>query len=257
MRIFVQYSVSGFKIFDTSRFTHPIDGGRYCTMKEISETNKGGIAGTHIINSDLHGLSHGVVQLFTSPLVDMLLQTTIFEEQEQIMLFINHVGISVNQKRDCNIVVLLVSEHGNEKALLSKMALLLLSEKRNSLLTFLSELLDKRLFGEEFVLFYNEDGWQSVITFVNENAASCDVTDGSGFSQLLLPAQGKDAREIFQKLSCVFNKKPYHILHGIKTPFEKLPQKTLATTLSNAETSDHYGRLSKLLKTIIKDIITK
>ena len=254
MRIFVQYSVSGFKIFDTSRFSHHVNGGCYCTMKEISDTNKGGKNGTHIINTNLHGIDQSIVQLFSSPLVEMLLQSITFDGQEQTMLYVNNAGTSVNQNRDCNIVVLLISEQESEKNLLEAMTLLLLSDNRNPLLSLLGSLIDKRIIGEELVLYYNKDKWQAVINSVIENASRSYQAEKESLGQVLLPTQGIETHRLLQVHSDTFNRKPYRVLKKIQNPYEARLQKLSASSISHAQNSGSTHRLKRLFKVIVKDI---
>ena len=75
MRIFIQKSVAGFKIFDIRAFLHNQESLTYATMSEIASTHSGeNNLRTHIIGNDSHGMRLETMRLFSSKTINLLVR---------------------------------------------------------------------------------------------------------------------------------------------------------------------------------------
>ena len=80
MRIFIQKSVAGFKIFDVRAFLHNQESLTYATMSEIGLTHSGeNNLRTHIIGNDSHGMRLETMRLFSSNAINLLLHEDYIE----------------------------------------------------------------------------------------------------------------------------------------------------------------------------------
>ena len=75
MRILIQMSIGGFKIFDINQFLHKSEGFCYAMMSEIASTHHGEQNfRTHIILNDSHGMRLELMRLFSSNSISRQLQ---------------------------------------------------------------------------------------------------------------------------------------------------------------------------------------
>lgn len=212
MRKYIQYSISGFKIFDISHFTHIYGNGVYCTMAEISNTHKGRQEkGTYVTNTNLHGLNRGIIDLFSSSLVEILLQQIMHNGQKQMMLFANNVGTIIDQGRNCNIVMLLISEGEADEQILQAMALLLLKRERCELMEILTKLLTRKIIDNEPVLFFSEDKWQAVLLLTRGYINFETQTNGT--IQIIVPTDNHTPAILVRNLPYTFNDELYYFFY--------------------------------------------
>ena len=149
IKVYCQYSVSGFKIFNTLGFPHQRGNDLYVKMGEISQSLKQEEQNLLVTSKSRCGLPAFAINLFGSRDAQIVLVS----ERQQTTLFLSHAE---NQ-----LAYVLVAESTEDALLLRTMACLWLQD-RNSLLPKLQSLTEKVIEGEELVLMFHKGAWESL-----------------------------------------------------------------------------------------------
>ena len=92
MRLFIQMSIGGFKVFDINQFLHKGENFCYAMMSEIASTHHGEQNfRTHIIQNDSHGMRLELMRLFSSNSINIQLQDDVCEEKDIRCLYISNI----------------------------------------------------------------------------------------------------------------------------------------------------------------------
>lgn len=227
MKLLIQISVSGFKIFDTATFPHKTDVGSYALMSEINETQKGNTEyRTHITGLDTHEIPSGTLSLFSTSGVDYVLQDTRIGSIRNRLFYVSQNGITHDfHGRKCEVSFMLMSDNNDEIAFINKFASLVLVKQDSFILSNMQGVLSTVIRNEEVVLEYNEKLFLSIMDYVNDfqiessdtllSKLACDTL------QYVVVPDTSTFREKMSDISGCFNNGFYCLLNISSIPLEK------------------------------------
>lgn len=227
MRLLIQISVSGFKIFDTATLPHQTEEGSYALMSEINETQKGNTEyRTHITGLDSHGIPSGVLSLFSTSGLDYILQDVKIEEKRERLFYVSQNGITRDfHGRKCEVSFMLISESRVDKTLINRFASLVLVKQDSFILSNMQGVLSTAVRNEEVVLAYNEILFQSIIKYVNDFEFSHSDSQlyrlASDDIQCVVVPDVNVFKDGVKEIARCFNEDPYCVINSSSMPLEK------------------------------------
>lgn len=155
IRIYCQYSVSGFKVFQLNKLPHSSENVRYVKMAEVNSAVHGEeqdfvITGTCSCNLDLRILS-----LFSMNGVASLYLHNVGKNNNETALFINEPSSKMSYA--------FVSDDTKDDIALLKLASLWLGVKKKEIVNRLQEVANMTVIDDEPVFTYHEDVWNDLI----------------------------------------------------------------------------------------------
>ncbi|MCQ2076325.1 MAG: hypothetical protein MJZ20_04710 [Bacteroidaceae bacterium] len=247
MKLLIQISISGFKIFDTATFPHKTDVGSYALMSEINETQKGNTEyRTHITRLDSHGIPSSILSLFSTSGVDFVLQDMRIGDFRSRLFYVSHNGITHDfHGRRCEVSFMLISENNEEIAFINKFAALVIVKQDSFILSTMQGVLTTVIRNEEVVLEYNAKLFQSITNYVNDFQIESSDTFLSKLAcdtlQYVVVPDIRTFKEKIRDISGCFNNELYCVLNTSSIPLEKhslsvniVPAKILGTSFKHS-----------------------
>ena len=228
MRIFIQKSVAGFKIFDVGAFLHNQESLTYATMSEIASTHSGeNNLRTHIIGNDSHGMRLETMRLFSSNAINLLLHEDYIEGVKCRCLFASHVGESKDElNRTCEISFCIMSETANDIDVINRLGYALLVMKDTSIAGNIEKLLDKVIIGDQLVLAFNNKLWEETCSILNnlQTTESPELFDEiiNRNSQVVVLNGDLLISKVHHNNNGLFNKNPYYCYKSITLPLKQV-----------------------------------
>ena len=271
MRVYIQMSVAGFKIFDINQFQHESKKGRYALMSEIASTQDGSNnAHTHIVRSDMHGMRLETMSLFSSRDVTMLLHDDFCEGIPARCFYANRYSLTTDKfNRECDVSLCLMSECDDDKKLINKFGYTLMYEKQSDVLAELQNVLRREPLVDETVLLFDTALWQTLCDRISQRAITptTQMIDSiaKGDTQVVVLGKGQDKHGAVQNRQGLFNKDKYLVLLPSHLPLEShtlsVPAQTewmlSSITQTNDElSSDNTDTFHEILKDV-KDIFSQ
>lgn len=182
IRIYCQYSVSGYKIFQLNSLPHSIDNVSFVKMKEVNNAIHGEdqnfvITGTNDCNLDLR-----IVRLFSMNSVSLLYLRNIGINNSENALYLSDPSSKIS--------FAFIAKEEIDKINLFAIASFWLSTRQNELLNLLQKLANMMVVGEETVFAFHKDIWQLLLHKVS----------GLAFSSNHLNALGNGKKNILSNL---------------------------------------------------------
>lgn len=243
MKLLIQISVSGFKIFDTATFPHKTDVGSYALMSEINETQKGNTEyRTHITGLDTHDIPSGALSLFSTSGVDYVLQDARIGSIRNRLFYVSQNGITHDfHGRKCEVSFMLISDNNEEIVFINKFASLVMVKQDSFILSNMQGVLSTVIRDEEVVLEYNANLFQSITNYVNDFQIESSDTFLSKLAcdtlQYVVVPDIRTFKEKIRDISGCFNNELYCVLNTSSIPLEKhslsvniVPAKILGTS---------------------------
>ena len=225
MRLFIQMSIGGFKVFDINQFLHKGENFCYAMMSEIASTHHGEQNfRTHIIQNDSHGMRLELMRLFSSNSINIQLQDDVCEEKDIRCLYISNIGESKDEiKRSCDVSFCVMGENAEEYELINGMAYLLVFKDSYEIRNKISGLLHTKVLDDELVLAFETSTWDDMCKNIKEQYESPkeSFTDLVGGMQLTELNGNLDNAKVYEKHRGLFNDNLYMIIKSSDIPLEK------------------------------------
>lgn len=208
MRIFIQISVGGFKIFDIESFIHDQNDLKYINIAEIRNVEQ---TRTYLVNNDLHGLRSEICGLFSNGDIEVLLQNDTFDTIATSILFIKRFGHQDESLTDEKISALFVSETSEETNFLRNLTIARISDdERTGVLLY--ELLTKRIIDNKQVIAFDNAAWKDLIIYI-ENKEFSDHVESilARSNQMILLHNGINPFTIIKRFPGLLNKQLYNV----------------------------------------------
>lgn len=225
MRIFIQMSIGGFKIFDINQFLHKSEGFCYAMMSEIASTHHGEQNfRTHIILNDSHGMRLELMRLFSSNSISLQLQDDVCDGKGVRCLYVADIGESKDEiNRSCDVSFCIMGEDLEEYELIDYMAYLLVFKNSNEIRSKISGLLHTKVLDDELVLAFETSAWDDMCKNIKQQYASpkesfANLVDGK---QLTVLNGNLDIAKVYEKHKGLFNDKLYMVIKSSDIPLEK------------------------------------
>lgn len=224
MKIFIQMSVAGFKVFDVQLFGHECELGRYALMSEISMTQNGEEnAHTHIIRNDMHGMRLETMHLFSSNDVNLLLHDDMLDRKSTRCLYVSKYSLTQDKfRRGCDVSLCIMSEKDADIVMVNKLGHMLMIEQHQTVMENLQSMLRLDIIDDKQVLLFDESLWQSLYTTVMQYipVSSTPMIDGiaQGKTQVVVLGTGQDRVGLMRNMEGLFNNNLYWVLHNSHLP---------------------------------------
>lgn len=224
MRIFIQMSVGGFKVFDINAFHHECENGAYALISEISSTqNSIENLHTHIIRNDMHGMRLETMRLFSSGDVTFLLHDDYFGGKPARCLFASKYSLTRDKfKRDCDVSLCLMSENEEDADMVNKFGYMFVTNSQSGVKEQLQTVLRLEVIDNRQVLLFDAPLWQCLCNEVAQctPASATPVIDGiaNGKSQVVVLGRGQDRVGVKRNMEGLFNDKLYLVLRDTQLP---------------------------------------
>lgn len=155
IRVYCQYSISGFKVFQLNKLPHSSENVRYVKMTEVNSAVHGEkqdfvITGTCSCNLDLR-----ILRLFSMNGVSLLFLHNVGKQNDETALYINEPSSKMSYA--------FVSDDARDKVALLKMASLWLGNKKSEFINRLQKVANMTVQNDEPVFTYHEDSWQELM----------------------------------------------------------------------------------------------
>lgn len=154
IRIYCQYSVAGFKIFNLTSFPHEMEGGRFVRMNEISEGLDGKKQNIFVTRNCDCGLDHRIMSLFSTRSVSMLMLKGCGEKRNETILFVDDLNTQT--------AYAFSATDPSEIDLLIRMAAVWNSDKKEELVRRLQNLVGKPIIEQEPTFAFYEEKWKDL-----------------------------------------------------------------------------------------------
>lgn len=217
MKIFIQISVGGFKVFDIDSFIHTHNDLRYIYMGEIYNVEQ---TRTHLVNYDMHGIRNETCGLFSCGNIEILFHNDTIDSLPTTMLFIKSGGNIHDKGEDRKISTLFVSEKISEYAFLKNLAIAkALEDKQTERLLW--RLLTETFIDSKQVIAFDNSTWGELIRHIKHQEFSNRVENilGEGNQLVILRHEGS-LSTIEEILPGLLNCHPYLVL--TPTDFSKI-----------------------------------
>ena len=226
MKIFIQMSVGGFKIFDIQQFLHKEDDYCYVMMSEISSTHNGmNNYRTHIIKNDSHGMRVELMRLFSSNSIKFLLQNDVCEERNVRCLYMANIGNTKDEiNRSCDVSFCVMGENEEEYKLVNHIAYALIATKNDENTCQFGELLHTKILGDKQVLAFDTSIWNRLCKSLykeKDSAKDNAYIDIVNENQLVVLNGNLDFIKVYRENEKLFNDNPYIIINSMKLPLGK------------------------------------
>ena len=226
MKIFIQMSVGGFKIFDIQQFLHKEDDFCYAFMSEIASTHNGmHNYRTHIIKDDSHGIRVELMRLFSSNSISLLLQNDVCEERNVRCLYMANVGNTKDEiNRSCDVSFCVMGENEEENKLVNHIAYALIVTNNDEKTNQIGELLHTKILGDKQVLAFDTTIWNGLCESLYKK--DCSPKDNAYIdivneNQLVVINGNLDFIKVYRENEKLFNDNPYIIINSKKLPLGK------------------------------------
>lgn len=266
MRIFVQMSVGGFKVFDVAAFAHECDQGRFALIREIADTQQGiKDSQTHIIRNNMHGMRLETMRLFSSPDVSLLLHDDWFNDEPVRCLFVAQAGLTKDTfQRQCDVSYCVMGQNEQENEQVNSLAYAIAVLRDETVLNQLSALLHTSTIDDRSVLLFETAKWNALLEVVNSQDISdvqplcSDIVQGD--LQVAVIHDNLNGRQVYKNQPGLFNDSQYWVLHEHELPIVRhydlisrqpvffAPQKKPNEKTSHDDLRDFLKELRDLIK---------
>jgi len=264
MRIFIQMSVAGFKVFDINAFRHECENRVYALISEISSTqNSIENLHTHIIRNDMHGMRLETMRLFSSGDVTFLLHDDYLGGNPARCLFASKYSLTRDEfKRDCDVSLCLMSENEEDIDMINKFGYMFVTNPQSGVKEQLQMVLRLEIIDNRQVLLFDAPLWQCLCNEVAQctPASATPVIGGiaNGKNQVVVLGRGQDRVGVKRNMEGLFNDRPYIVLQDTQLPLS--PQTLLdsnammpmsfITTIRHVKDNDTNNRVHEFISDI-------
>lgn len=166
INVYVQYSISGFKIFHLNSFPHIKDGDTYINVSEIAQRMGEKKQDTIVTPTNMCGMSQKVAPLFSTYGVNLIMHHETIEGRRYTYLYVNDSSRQMSYA--------FRTDMSQEVFLLVKMAALWLGEEKSELARRLASLVCKDTIENDFVLMFKNDEWEALKNDIKLSRKSID-----------------------------------------------------------------------------------
>ncbi len=178
MRIYSQYTIGGFKIFNLTSFPHIKGKTKYVLMKEIGEAKESDQQDFFVTRNCSCDLDQRIMHFFSNNQVSALILHGCGENKDETSLFLND--------SNKNFSFALVSNESSDVQLFVRMASCWLSGGKENMVDSLQNMVRKFVVGEELAFGFDEEKWNSIkATFSKKGIDSRFAKIASGNKNLL------------------------------------------------------------------------
>lgn len=177
MKIYCYTNVSGYKIFDISRFKKTDEKGcSYVTYDEIIYGKTHTSETVYVLRSNSCGLNQKTVDLFFDSNISLFTKNDDGDSSTQhILLYVDNVGnsASTTNRNDSKSFVFIAENEGEDLLLRKLGASLAIGD--NELSQKLHSTIFVNVINDEPVLYFDKHKWQDVLDSVGEKSTSKDM----------------------------------------------------------------------------------
>lgn len=166
MKIYCQTNVSGYKIFDVSRFKKTDENGcSYVTADEITHGKMNPDETVYVLRSNNCGLSQKTIDLFFDSNILLMTKKDDGDNSTQFnLLYVDNVGDStLATNRNDSKSFVFVAENENDDSLLRRLGASLASGNRD-LSKKLHSIIFINVINDETVLYFDNNKWKEAIS---------------------------------------------------------------------------------------------
>lgn len=174
MRIYSQYTIGGFKIFNLTSFPHIEGKTKYVLMKEIGEAKESEHQDIFVTRNCSCDLDRRIMPFFSNNQVSALILHGCGENKDETTLFL--------KDSNKNFSFALVSKESSDIQLFVRMASCWLNGEKENMVDSLQNMVRKFVVGKEMAFGFDEEQWNSIkATFSNKSiyAKFAEIADGS------------------------------------------------------------------------------
>lgn len=174
MRIYSQYTIGGFKIFNLTAFPHTEGNTKYVLMKEIGEAKESDNQEFFVTRNCSCNLDRRIMHFFSNNQVSALLLHGCGENKNEASLFLND--------STKNFSFALVSNETSDVQMFVRMASCWLNGGKEEMRDSLQNMVRKFVVGEELAFGFDEEKWNSIkATFANKgiDAKFAEIATGN------------------------------------------------------------------------------
>lgn len=174
MRIYSQYTIGGFKIFNLTAFPHTDGNTKYVLMKEIGEAKESDNQEIFVTRNCSCGLDRRIMHFFSNNQVSALILHGCGENKGETSLFLND--------SNKNFSFALVSNETSDVEIFVRMASYWLNGGKEEMRDSLQDIVRKFVVGEELAFGFDEEKWNSIkATFINKgiDAKFAEIVTGN------------------------------------------------------------------------------
>lgn len=174
MRIYSQYTIGGFKIFNLTSFPHIEGKTKYVLMKEIGEAKESEHQDIFVTRNCSCDLDRRIMPFFSNNQVSALILHGCGENKDETTLFL--------KDSNKNFSFALVSKESSDIQLFVRMASCRLNGEKENMVDSLQNMVRKFVVGKEMAFGFDEEQWNSIkATFSNKSiyAKFAEIADGS------------------------------------------------------------------------------
>lgn len=155
IRIYCQYSIGGFKIFNLNVFPHTMHEGKYVFISEIQKGLDGEKQDIFLTRNNNCGLDRRILSLFSMRSVSMMLLHNIGSEANETVLFLDDLQTQT--------VYAFCSKEKADISVLQQIAATWNSEKKNELVRRLQMLVGLSVVNDKQTLAFYESKWNELV----------------------------------------------------------------------------------------------
>ena len=155
IRIYCQYTVAGFKIFNLMALPHTMEGGRYARMNEIAEGVEGKEQNIFVTRNCDCGLDKRIMTYFSQRSVGMMLLRNCGPKTDETILFVDDL--------DSQTAYAFATKEPSDEVFLLQMAVAWNSDKKKELVRRLQALVGKPAIDQETVFAFYENQWNDLV----------------------------------------------------------------------------------------------
>lgn len=155
VRIYCQYSVSGFKIFQLNALPHAKESVKFVKMMEVTNAIHGAEQDFVITGTNDCNLDRRIMRLFSMNGISLLYLRNIGEKGNEYALYLNDPAKTIS--------FAFVANEDKDQEVLFKIATKWLSSEQKELLNLLQKIAGMMVVDGETVFAYHEDVWQQLL----------------------------------------------------------------------------------------------
>lgn len=174
MRIYSQYTIGGFKIFNLTAFPHTDGNTKYVLMKEIGKAKESDQQEIFVTRNCSCNLDRRIMHFFSNNQVSALILHGCGENKDETSFFLND--------SNKNFSLALVSNETSDVEMFVRMASYWLNGGKEEMRDSLQNLVRKFVVGEELAFGFDEEKWNSIkATFANKgiDAKFAEIATGN------------------------------------------------------------------------------
>lgn len=166
IRIYCQYSVGGFKIFNLNSFPHTIEGQKYVAMSEIKDAKEAELQDIFVTRNYNCQLDLSIMYYFSSYQVSCMILHGCGESHDETTLFLRNKE---------SISYAFASKEPEDIRLMTRIAQVWTLRNKKQLTDLLANMVSEKVIDDKMVLSFDETIWQQIKSLTEEVTLTSDL----------------------------------------------------------------------------------